>query len=138
LILSGTAITAADERPFHAKAAKKIFGAKKGIYLVRNAEQVANFCNDVIGDISGIISGSIGAIIIIKLATGIPQPNEIYYSIVMAGIVSALTVGGKAYGKSLAINNSIEIVLSTARLLTAFDKVFFWKNPRRRRVKQKL
>jgi CBS domain containing-hemolysin-like protein len=134
----GTAITAADERPFHAKAAKKIFGAKKGIYLVRNAEQVANFCNDVIGDISGIISGSIGAIIIIKLATGIPQPNEIYYSIVMAGIVSALTVGGKAYGKSLAINNSIEIVLSTARLLTAFDKVFFWKNPRRRRVKQKL
>jgi CBS domain containing-hemolysin-like protein len=131
----GTAITAADEKPFHSKAAKKIYGAKKGIYLVRNAEQVANFCNDVIGDISGIVSGSIGAMIIISLAVGVQEPGEIYLSIIMAGVVSAITVGGKAYGKSLAINNSIEIVLAAARIITTLEKALFWKNTKRRRIK---
>ncbi len=131
----GTAITAADEKPFHAKAAKKIYGAKKGIYLVRNAEQAANFCNDVIGDISGIISGSIGAIIIISLAVGVQGPGKLYWSIIMAGIISAITVGGKAYGKSLAINNSIEIILIAARIITTFERVMFWKKRKRRRKK---
>ena len=40
--LIGMAVTAADEKPFHAKAAKKIPGAKQAIYLVR-ADRVAGF-----------------------------------------------------------------------------------------------
>ncbi len=128
----GTAITAADEKPFHSKAAKKIYGAKKGIYLVRDADKIANFCNDVIGDICGIISGSIGAIIIISLAVGVREPGEIYLSIIMTGLVSAITVGGKACGKSMAINNSIEIVLAAARIITTLEKAMFWKNRKQR------
>jgi CBS domain containing-hemolysin-like protein len=127
----GTAVTAADEKPFHAKASKKIYGAKKGIYLVRHADQVANFCNDVIGDISGIVSGIIGAVIIINLALGNPEVNEIYLSILMAGIVSALTVGGKAMGKFLAINKPTDIVFFVARFLTTFDRIYFWRKNKR-------
>ncbi len=125
--LIGTAVTAAEEKPFHAKASKKIYGAKKGIYLVRHAEQVASFCNDVIGDISGIVSGVIGTVIIINLSLGVPGVNEIYFSILMAGAISAVTVGGKAAGKSLAINKPTDVVYFVARLLTAFDKVYFWR-----------
>ncbi len=122
----GTAVTAADEKPFHAKASKKIYGAKKGIYLVKNAEKVANFCNDVIGDISGVISGVIGAIIIINLVLVSPGLNELYLNIVLAGLIAAFTVGGKAIGKYLAINFSTEVVLLTAQLLTSLGRVFFW------------
>ena len=54
----GIASTAADENPFHAMAAKKVYGAKLFYQIVRNADRFASFCNDVIGDISGIISGT--------------------------------------------------------------------------------
>ncbi len=121
----GTAVAAADEKPFHSKASKKIYGAKKGIYLVKNADKVANFCNDVIGDISGVISGVIGAIIIINLTTTSPGLNELYLNIFLAGVISALTVGGKAIGKYLAINYSTDVVFFTARLLTTFGKINF-------------
>ncbi len=127
----GTAVTAAEEKPFHAKASKKIYGAKKSIYLVRHADQVANFCNDVIGDISGIVSGVIGAVIIINLALGNPEVNEIYLSILMAGIISAVTVGGKAMGKFLAINKPTEMVFFVARFLTTFDRIYFWRKNKR-------
>lgn len=125
--LIGTAATAAVETPFHAKAAKKIYGAKKGIYLVRHADLVANFCNDVIGDISGIVSGVIGTIIVVNLVRRNAGLNEILLSIFLAGTVSALTVGGKAFGKSLAINRPTDLVLFVARFLTTFERIFSWK-----------
>ena len=129
--LIGTAVTAAEEKPFHAKASKKIYGAKKGIYLVRHADRVANFCNDVVGDITGIVSGIIGAVIIINLSSINTCLNEIYLSILMAGVISALTVGGKAAGKTLAINSPTEVVFYVARLLTALERLYFWRNIRR-------
>jgi CBS domain containing-hemolysin-like protein len=128
----GTAVTAADEKPFHAKAAKKIYGAKRGIYLVRNAEQVANFFNDVIGDISGVVSGVVAAVIIINLAAGVPELSEIWLSVLLAGLVSALTVGGKAVGKYFAINHPTDIVFVSARFLTALDRLFFWRKKHKR------
>lgn len=125
--LIGTAAAAAEETPFHAKAAKKIYGAKKGIYLVRHADLVANFCNDVIGDISGIVSGVVGTIIVVNLVQRNAELNEILLSIFLAGTVSALTVGGKAIGKSLAINRPTDLVLFAARFLTTFERIFSWK-----------
>ncbi len=122
----GTAVAAADETPFHSKASKKIYGAKKGIYLVKNAEKVANFCNDVIGDISGVISGTIGAFIIINLALLRPGVNELYLNIFLAGMIAAITVGGKAVGKYLAINHSTEVVFLAARFMTTVEKITFW------------
>lgn len=126
----GTAVTAAEEKPFHAKASKKIYGAKKSIYLVRHADQVANFCNDVIGDISGIVSGVIGTVIIINVSL-LAEINEVHLSILMAGVISAATVGGKALGKVLAINKPTDVVLFVARILTAMDRFYFWRKTNR-------
>ena len=53
----GVAVTAADERPFHSMAAHKTPGAREALGLIRRANKVSSFCNDVVGDICGIISG---------------------------------------------------------------------------------
>ena len=129
----GTAVTAANERPFHAKASKKIYGAKKGIYLVRNADHVANFCSDIVGDIFGIISGITAAIIVVNIVFSYPSLNEMMTSILLVGLVSSLTVGGKALGKTIAIRKPTEIVHFIARLLTTIENVFSLK----RKKKQK-
>ena len=47
----GVAVTVADEDEFHAKASKKVEGAKTSVKLIRNSAKVANFCGDVVGDI---------------------------------------------------------------------------------------
>ena len=51
----GIAVTAADESPFHAMASRKFYGAKQAIKLI-NANKVSSVCNDVVGDICGVIS----------------------------------------------------------------------------------
>ena len=54
----GVAVTAADPRPFHSMAAHKEKGAKEALKLLRNADRVSSVCNDVVGDICGIVSGA--------------------------------------------------------------------------------
>lgn len=104
----GIAATAADETPFHAMASRKIFGARQCIKLIRNADKVSNLCNDVIGDICGIISGAAGAYIVFRI---IGSRQEItIIELVVTGCITAFTVGGKSLGKILAIRNSSFIV----------------------------
>jgi CBS domain containing-hemolysin-like protein len=129
----GTAVTAANERPFHAKASKKVYGAKRGIYLVRNADHVANFCSDIVGDIFGIISGITAAIIVVHIVLNYPDLNEMMTSILLIGLVSALTVGGKALGKTIAIRKPTEIVHFIARLWTTFDRIFSFKKNKKQK-----
>ena len=104
----GTATTAADETPFHAMASRKMYGAKKAIRLIRNADKVSNLCNDVVGDICGVISGSASAIIIVLFVTENKGINII--DLVITGAVASLTVGGKALGKIIALRNCNYIV----------------------------
>ncbi|NLJ97929.1 MAG: hypothetical protein GX320_01495 [Tissierellia bacterium] len=120
----GIAVTTAKEKPFHAMAANKIDEAKYAIKLVRNASQVSNFCNDVIGDISGIVSGAIGATIIYKLTNIYNIKNASALSIIITSLVAAFTVGGKAFGKSIAMFNSEKIIFETARVLNFVEKKF--------------
>ena len=54
----GVAVTVAKEEELHAKATKKIQGAKTSIKLVRNSSKVANICADVIGDVCRSIKWS--------------------------------------------------------------------------------
>ena len=65
--LIGVAVTTANEVPFHSMAARKVKGAKTAIRLTKSADKVSSICNDVIGDICGIVSGSTGAVISIKI-----------------------------------------------------------------------
>ena len=69
----GVAVTSADEKPFHSMAARKVPGAKESIKLLRNAERVSSICNDVVGDICGVVSGSASATIYIFRQAGDPS-----------------------------------------------------------------
>ena len=63
----GMAVATADEKPFHSMAARKVPGAQAAIRLLRNAERVSSICNDVVGDICGVVSGSASATIAAQL-----------------------------------------------------------------------
>ncbi|MGB3366085.1 MAG: hypothetical protein WBA54_01230 [Acidaminobacteraceae bacterium] len=118
----GIAVATANERPFHAMASKKIVSAKYSIALIKNASQVSNFCNDVIGDICGIVSGAAVAIIVTNiLSNGGLSISTTVFSIALSGCVAALTVGGKAIGKELALNNSKGIVDYVGKIVFYFD-----------------
>lgn len=134
----GLATAVADETAFHAKAAKKVRGATQALMLLRNADQVANFCNDVVGDICGTVSGALGASIIFQLVTNRPGLNESLFSIIMTGLVAAFTVGGKAAGKRMAIDDAVAIVFKVSKALAWFEEIsglniFDHKNRRNKR-----
>ncbi len=120
----GIAVTAAKEEPFHAMAANKIEEAKHAIKLVRNAGEVSNFCNDVIGDISGIVSGAVGTTIIYKLISIYDIRNGSVLSIIVTSLIASLTVGGKAFGKSIAMLYSEKIIFQIAKIFNFVEKRF--------------
>jgi len=119
----GTASTAAVLPPFNAQAARKLYGAKQAVKLIRNADLVANFCNDVIGDISGTLSGAIGAGIVLKLAQMFGSMDLILAGAVMTSLIAALTVGGKAVGKRIAINHCNAIISRVARVVAWWEEL---------------
>lgn len=120
----GIAVTASDEKPFHSMAANKVEEAKHAIKLIKNAGQVSNFCNDVIGDISGIVSGSTGTIIIYNLINKYNIKNGTILSIIITALIASFTVGGKAVGKEIAINNSEKIIFKMAKVLNFLENNF--------------
>lgn len=125
--LVGTAAAAAKVAPLNAKAARRVEGAKRGVYLVKNAEKVSNFCNDVAGDISGVVSGTLAALIVIKLVVTVSfDQAEFYLGILLTALVAAITVGGKAWGKIVAINYSTEVMLMVGSLITRLEKPLNW------------
>lgn len=115
----GVSITVADPKTFNSMAAKNVKGAKLAVKLIKNAEKVSSFCNDVIGDICGIISGSTSASIAIILASKFNW-NLIIVSLIITSVVASMTIGGKAIGKSIAINKSNVIVFRFSAILAIF------------------
>ena len=117
----GMAVASADEKPFHSMAARKVPGAQESIALLRNAERVSSICNDVVGDICGVVSGSasatIAAQILSRMEFGWPQ----LISLVMSALCAGLTVGGKAIGKTFAVNSATSIVHTVG-------KIIYWLN----------
>ena len=116
----GVAVTVADENEFHAKATKKVKGSKSSIKLIRNAPRVANICADVIGDICGVLSGAISALISIKITDQFGLSFDTQF--ILSALVSAITVGGKALGKTVANNNSTKIVHAVGIVTNKFFK----------------
>ena len=109
----GVAVTTCAEYPFHAMASRKIKGAKTAIKLIKNKDKVSSFCNDVIGDICGIVSGTAGVII----ATSIAK-DSIICSLLVTATISSLTIGGKALGKKVAVNKSESITKIVSKILS--------------------
>ncbi|MBQ9276476.1 MAG: DUF21 domain-containing protein [Clostridia bacterium] len=127
----GVAVTSCDDAPIIAMASRKIYGAKTAMWLVKNSSTVASICNDVIGDIFGIISGACSAAIVVKISFDLDLTWQRWLAIGTAALISALTIGGKAFMKNIAIKNSKEFVLFVARFLA-----FFIPEERRRYKKE--
>jgi CBS domain containing-hemolysin-like protein len=119
----GLAVATADQAPLHAMAAKRTPGARQALRMVKNAPRVATIFNDLIGDICGTVSGAAGAAIIFRVAVTRPGLDEALWTVLMVAVIAALTVGGKAIGKTIALEGSERIVFQVG-------KVFWWLEER--------
>ena len=113
----GIAATSATEKELHSMAARRVKGAKQAVWLCKNAEKVASFCNDVVGDISGIISGATGAVIIARITSGMGAAPTMLVTLAITGMVAALTIGGKAMFKAIGMSCSIQIIHASGCIL---------------------
>ena len=118
----GVSVTCEDVTAYTAMASKKIRGAKQAIQLIQNADRVSNVCNDVIGDICGIVSGAMGIALVSRLVTENADSKQMIFNIVLSALISAVTVGGKAIGKKIALKHSHDIVFFVARVAAIFSK----------------
>ena len=128
----GMAVATADEKPFHSMAARKVTGAQEAIALLRNAERVSSICNDVVGDICGVVSGSASATIAAQILSNFEMTWPQIVSLGMSALAAGLTVGGKAVGKSYAVNSCTRIVHNVGRLIHSLKRfpTVFRKKPK--------
>lgn len=129
----GVAVTAADEKPFHSMAAKRVAGANEAIRLLRNADKMATICNDIIGDICGIISGTAAAVVAIRAFEKAPSVSHKLLQLLISALVAALTIGGKAMCKNFAMRHSTPIIHTCAKVIYYLKKPFRGKNPKGKR-----
>ncbi|MCL2425459.1 MAG: hypothetical protein FWD05_03885 [Oscillospiraceae bacterium] len=126
----GIAVTAADEAPFNSMATRRQKGAAEALRLVKNANRVTCYCNDVIGDVTGIISGTTAALIAARLMEGF-NTESIMFPVIISAVVTGVTVGGKAVGKTLAFNKSTAIILGVGKICKFFRIMPFAKPEKR-------
>lgn len=125
----GVAVTAADEKPFHSMASRRVSGAKEAIRLLRNAGRVSSICNDVVGDICGVISGAASAAIAARIVGQFSFTWPKVISLTMSALIAGLTVGGKAIGKAYALRSSTNIVHNVGKMIFTWNQflTFFRK-----------
>ena len=119
----GMAVATADEKPFHAMASRKVPGARAAIGLLRNAERVSSICNDVVGDICGVVSGSASATIAAQILRNFEFSMPQIVGLLMSALCAGLTVGGKAIGKSFAVNSCTKIVHTVGKIIFALQSL---------------
>lgn len=115
----GVAVLSASEATFHAKSSKKIKGAKEATKLIKSSVYVSNFCNDIIGDVCGIVSGGLGTVLAINLSKNF---NPALITILISSSISALTVTGKAIFKNVAVKKADDIIFIFSKLLSILKK----------------
>ena len=92
----GVAVTASDEKPFHSMSSRKVKGANIAVLLKKNADKVGSFCATTFGF------------------------NPFFTSLFVTGLIAAITIGGKAIGKGVALNQSDMILYRVAKFLSIF------------------
>lgn len=120
----GVSVTSADQKLFHSMAANRIQEGKVAIDLIKNADKVSSFCNDVIGDMAGIISGALGASLLSKIYDKFNDINIALIGTLITASVAGFTVGGKSLGKSVAINKYREIIFLISKIILKFRNIF--------------
>ena len=127
----GVAVMSAGEKPFHSMAAKKVPGAAEALMLLRNAEKVSSFCNDVVGDICGVVSGSASAVIAVKALSNLN--SDAVGQLIMSALVAGITIAGKALGKNIAMRRSTQIVHLVSKPIYYIKSLFRRKKTRKRK-----
>ncbi|PKM62919.1 MAG: hypothetical protein CVU97_02785 [Firmicutes bacterium HGW-Firmicutes-21] len=115
----GLAVAVAEIKPFNSMASRRLKTGKKAVWLITNTEKVSSFCNDLIGDIAGVLSGATGVAIAARLFSG---GASIWLTLAMTSLIAAITVGGKAIGKLIAVEYSEQIVMFSAKVLCGFKQ----------------
>ena len=118
----GTAVTAAEEVPFHSMASAKKKGAKESLNLIKNSDRVANVCNDVIGDICGVLSGAMGALISASIVDKTTVLSFAVVTLLVTATITAVTVFLKGVFKEIAINNCNKIIEVLGKVVHVFHK----------------
>ena len=117
----GISVTVADINTFNSMASKKVKGASLAVKFIKNAEKLSSFCNDVIGDICGIISGALASSVAIILSSKFSW-NLLAVTLIVTAFIASITIGGKALGKSFAINKSNLILYNFSKVVSLFYK----------------
>ncbi len=91
--------------------------------MIRNADRVANIANDVIGDIAGTVSGALGIALALQIMTLREDLNRFVLNMMITALIAAFTVGGKAYGKKIALSNSNGVIFFAGRIIAAFSSI---------------
>lgn len=117
----GVSVTASDEKVFHSMNSRKVKGADISVKFKKNSEKVSSFCCDVVGDICGVISGST-AVAIASMISKNFSFNLLITTLLVTAIISSLTIGGKAIGKSFAINKCDIILYEFSKFISNFYK----------------
>jgi len=121
--LVGTAVTAASDTSFNAKAAKRIEGALQGLQLIRNADKVANIANDIIGDITTTVSGALGISIVVQIIRAGLQLEQFWLNVLLTALISVLIVTGKAVGKKISLSHPDEVIFIVGKMLAKIENV---------------
>lgn len=119
----GTSVAAANEMPFHAKASKRVKGARESVFLIRNADRVANICNDVIGDIAGTVSGALGIALVLQIISMWEELHLSTLNMMITALIAALTVGGKAFGKKIALSRPNDVIFFVGRVMAVVSGI---------------
>ena len=85
-------------------------------------KKVSSFCNDVVGDICGVVSGSASAVLA-AMALQHFAPESVA-QLIMSALVAGLTIAGKAIGKTFAMKQATSIVLTVAQPIAFFKRLF--------------
>ncbi|MBE6147466.1 MAG: hypothetical protein E7168_03940 [Firmicutes bacterium] len=113
----GISVTVADIKTFNSMATKRVRGANLAVNFIKNASRVSSFCNDVIGDICGIISGSAG-VALASIISSTFNCSLFLTTLLITATIAALTIGGKALGKSTAMNKSTFILFKFSQMIS--------------------
>ena len=117
----GLAVASSNIEHFTAMAARKVKGSKQALSLVKNSDKVSSICNDVIGDVCGILSGAAGASIVTKIAIdNAGNFMAILIPSLIAAIIAGLTIFGKAIFKKVAIKHANPLTLQFAKFINFF------------------
>lgn len=119
----GVAATASSSEPFTSMASRKVKGAKEALILIKNADKISSICNDVLGDICGILSGAAGASIVVRITeTMTSNAGRILVSSLVSAFIAGFTILGKAVLKNYAIEKADNIILTVGKILSPVIK----------------